>query len=259
MPPTPNFQTPEERELAAKKAELSELEGQLAERELALVTLGAELSAFEQRYIRIVGVKFAEIDELEAQIAQARARKHPVDAVTREQASNARAKAVESAAATGGIRIATKDRFTPSDELKRLYRDVAKRLHPDLAIDDDERLKRTRLMAEANGAYTQGDEARLRALLSEWETSPDAVKGEDVGAQLVRTIRKIHQVSQGLARIDEELVALKKSELFELNSKVDSAQQEGRDLLAEMATELEEKARQLRSALNQLNREEAAL
>ena len=49
-------QTPEERELAAKNADLAALEIQLAERELDFATLRVELHAFEQRYLRIVGV-----------------------------------------------------------------------------------------------------------------------------------------------------------------------------------------------------------
>lgn len=35
-------------------------------------------------------------------------------------------------------------------------------------------------------------EARLRAILNEWDTSPEAVTGDGIGAELIRTIRKIH-------------------------------------------------------------------
>ncbi len=91
-------QTPEERELAAKKADLAALEIQLAERELEFATLRVELHAFEQRCLRIVGVKFAEIDDLEAQIAEALNRRNPSDETARQQAADARTKAAESAA-----------------------------------------------------------------------------------------------------------------------------------------------------------------
>lgn len=43
-------QTPEERELASKKADLAALEIQLAQRELDVTTERVELHAFEQRY-----------------------------------------------------------------------------------------------------------------------------------------------------------------------------------------------------------------
>jgi hypothetical protein len=61
--------TPEERELAAKNADLAVLKIQLAQRELDFATLRVELRGFEQRYLRIVGIKFAAIDDLEALIA----------------------------------------------------------------------------------------------------------------------------------------------------------------------------------------------
>ena len=58
-------QTPEERELAAKNADLAALEILLAQRELDLVTLQGVLHAFEARYVRIVGTRYAELDSTE--------------------------------------------------------------------------------------------------------------------------------------------------------------------------------------------------
>ena len=45
----------------------------LAQRELDLLTLQAELNEFESLYLRLVGVKYAELDEIEARIAAAEA------------------------------------------------------------------------------------------------------------------------------------------------------------------------------------------
>ena len=49
--------------------------------------------------------------------------------------------------------------------LKKLYREIAKRIHPDLATDEKDRARRHKLMAEANRAYEDGDEARIVQLL----------------------------------------------------------------------------------------------
>jgi len=229
-------QTPEELELVKKKAELSAMESELSQRELELATLQAELHVFERRYLRIVGVRYAELDDLEAQIAERLARQRPKDDETRQQAAAARAKADESAQATGGVKDekpATD--FTPSEDLKKLYRETALRIHPDLTTDEKERARRNQIMAEANRAYEEGNEAKLRAILDEWESSPDTVKGEGTAAELVRVIRKIHQVQHRLAEIGDQIAQLKASELSQLKSKVEEAAKEGRDLLREMA------------------------
>ena len=250
-------QTPEERELAAKKADLAALEIQLAQRELDFATLRVELHAFEQRYLRIVGVKFAAIDDLEAQIAEALNRRSPSDETTRQRAEDARTKATESAAAAGAIELAHPEDFKPSEDLRSLYREIAKRVHPDLATDDAERAKRTQVMAEVNRAYADGDEARLRAILDEWETSPDAVTGDGVGAELVRTIRKIHQVQARLASIEIEITALNTSELAVLKARAESEQVNGLDVLAQMAEQLNGQIVQLRQKRDSLRSNEA--
>jgi hypothetical protein len=217
------------------------------------------LHAFEQRYLRLVGIKFAEIDQLEALIAEAFNRRNPSDETARQRAADARTKATESARATGAIETRTQPAdFTPSEDVKRLYREIAKRVHPDLATDDAERAKRNQVMAEVNRAYADGDEARLRAILNEWETSPEAVPGDGIGAELVRTIRKIHQVEGRLARIEAAIATLTGSELAVLKARVESERMNGRDMLAQMADQLSEQIIQLRRQLDGLRSNEAS-
>lgn len=138
--------TPEEAELERKKAELMALEAELAQRELDLATLQAELQAFERRYLRVVGLRLAELDELQARIAEAEAARRPRDPGAQERASRARVQAQESAEAAGQAREPGPEDggFEPSDGLRRLFREVAKQVHSDLATDDAERARRTR-------------------------------------------------------------------------------------------------------------------
>lgn len=245
--------SPEERELQAKRAALAKLESELAERELELATLTAELRAFEARYLSVVGVKFAERDSLEARIAEIRACRSPADSAIHQEAADARRRAHESAAAMSSASESLTDgEFRASEQLKGLYRDLARRVHPDLSLDEEERKRRTPVMAEANLAYAAGSEQRLRALLEEWESSPDSVEGEGVAADLIRTIRKIHQAKRRLPEIGAVILELRGSDLYRLRSEVESAKAHGRDLVAEMAQQLDAENAQLRELLRSL-------
>ncbi|MGH7792730.1 MAG: molecular chaperone DnaJ [Thermodesulfobacteriota bacterium] len=218
-----------------------------------LATVQAELHAFENRYLRIVGVRYAELDDLEAQIAEGLASLNLKDRKAQEQAAEARAQAKESAEAIGNIKEQEEPiKFKPSENLKKLYWEVAKRIHPDLATDEDERIRRQQLMAEANHAYEEGDEERLRSILREWESSPESVKGDGPGAELVRVIRKIAQVEERLRNIEIEINQLKESDLYRLETKVGEAEKEGRDLLAEMAEQLEEQIADVHKLLDEI-------
>jgi hypothetical protein len=252
-------ETPEERELAKKRSELAALEIRLAEDELNLATEQAELRDFESLYLRTVGSKYAELDQIEATIAERLAALHPKDPRTVAAAREAKARAEESAGAVGqnNERPTSPGGFKPSDQLRDLYRKVAKALHPDLATDPDEIKRRQRFMAQANQAYKDGDEARLRQILREWESAPESVKGDGPGAELVRTIRKIARVEERLAQIEIEIKELEETDLFRLRAKASAVQEDGRDLLAKMASELESKIAEARERLRKTPKPEA--
>src|SRR5437868_1145530 len=97
--------TPEERELSRKLAELAELDEALAGRELALRTLEVELHVFEVHYLAVVGKRYAELDALEADVAELECRREPENLELVERAEAARARAQESADAMDGVRM----------------------------------------------------------------------------------------------------------------------------------------------------------
>lgn len=235
---------PEERELARKREEQSTLEIELAERELRSANLRAELGAFERRYLHFVGLRYAVLDDLKAEIAERLAREQPKNERLQRLARIARAGANETKSSAGEN---TKDEpaaFESSAEMKRLYREVAKRVHPDLTSDREDRTKRQQLMAEANEAYERGDESKLLRILTEYECSPEAVQGEGAGAELIRVIRRISQARGRLSEIEAEMQELLRSDLYQLKSRLDEAQQHGRDVLKEMIEKVEEQIAQ---------------
>jgi hypothetical protein len=243
--------SPEQRELEAKRAELAQLETELSQRELELTTLQTELRAFEARYLRVVGSRFAQRDDLEAQIAEAVARRRPRDVAANREAEHSRARATQSAeAADSALSMHVNESFEPTDDLKRLFREIAKLVHPDLTTDDRERERRHRAMTAVNQAFAAGDAKGLQRILDDWETSPESVQGKGIGADLIRIIRKIHQVNRRLSQIEEELGELRRSELYDLKERYEAARDLGRDLLAEMADQLDAEIAELKERLD---------
>lgn len=241
---------PEDQELVRKREEQVALESELAERELRSANMRAELGAFERQYLHFVGSRYAELDEYKAQIAERLAKEQPGNERAQQAARDARARADETKSTAGEKSTEEPRAFQASPEMKRLYRDVAKRIHPDLTSDRDDRAKRQELMAEANEAYERGDEAQLTKILTEYESSPEAVKGEGPGAELVRVIRRISQARSRLSEIEAELQQLLRSDLYQLKSRLDEAQKHGRDVLKEMIDKVDEQIAQARQRLD---------
>lgn len=249
--------TPEERELEKKRTELVRLRTKLAELELGLAELRAGLTHFERTYHGRVGFLYTLLDDLEAQIAERLADKRPTDDDARDKAHAARAKADQSAAESKNVEISLKDREAPSEDLGRLYRKAARTIHPDLALDESEKRRRQRVMAEVNDAYENRDQKRLQDILENWESGPERIEGEGIAAELVRTIRKIDQVTRRMAAIREERAQLEASELFCLKRQVEEAKAQGRDLLDELAQSVRRRADDARARLSQIQQETA--
>lgn len=187
----------------------------------------ADLEAFRIRYRREVGLLHDELEDLERAIAEAELR----ELGTLVDAEDAATAAAPPAAAEPAAR------FT-SDAVRRLFRDVAKSIHPDLARDEQARDRRHRLMVEANRAYALGDEERLRSILEAWERSPEAVQDSAPDAMRERVIRRIAQIEEQIAVYDNDLAAMQDTPLWKLKAMVDEASARGKDLVADMVRRL---------------------
>jgi len=252
--------SPEEIELVDKKKELAILEEELSQRELDSATVNADLLAFERKYFRLVGRLFADLDDLEdieARIAELEANVNPTDKEAQEKAKEALHRSIDSQKSISLISDGNKkEKFEPSDNLKKLYRQAAKTVHPDLATEINSQQLRQILMAELNLAYEKGDEEKIIDIIRQWETSPEAVEGDGVEAELTRVIRKIAQVQNRLLLIDSEIMALKDSTLWNLKKECDSAEEVGRDLLSEMAENLNAKILAAKGRLSKMEKKQ---
>jgi hypothetical protein len=209
-------------------ARVAELERGLGERSREVATLARELAAFRIDYAQRVGRLHEELDDLEAAIAKAE-----LGDMTR-RLEDSEAAPVESAAPAPPDPL---PRYT-SDAVRKLFRDVAKAIHPDLAEDEDTRDRRHALMIEANRAYALGDGERLRWILQSWEDRPEAVEGCTADAARARLVRRIARLEEQIAIVDRNLGALRDSPMGKLKAMVDDAAANGKDLVRDMVARL---------------------
>lgn len=227
---------PEEIELNKKRVLLDRLKDRLASSEEAMADLRAELEQFEAQYTMEVGRYYADLDEIEARIAEEEVKLNPEDEEIKKKAEEARRRAEESAAQADEENWeGCSFKWQPTVEAKKAYHKLARLIHPDLALDAEERTRRHDLMAKLNDAYSAGDQNLLNKLIEEYRDSPDLVKGDSIGDELVRVIRQIAQVRNRLNELREEKLTVELSELFILREKVHAEMLEGRNLLKQMA------------------------
>jgi hypothetical protein len=209
------------------RSQLAELEAVLGERRNEVARAKSALDAFEIDYRKRVGTLHEQLDKLELAIAEAELGE------SSRRVESGSAGANQSTAA----RPAPPPRYT-SDAARKLFRDVAKAIHPDLAADDSTRDRRHTLMIEANRAYASGDEEQLRFILDAWERSPEAVQGNDADAMRLRLVRRVAQIEDQLETLALDLAALKESSLGKLQAMVDDAAATGKDLVRDMVGRL---------------------
>jgi hypothetical protein len=251
-------QTPDAAALLDKREQLAAVRTTLAERESELAQLRAQLKTFEGRYLRQVGILYAELDDLEARIAEREVNLYDSDSA-RLRAQEARRQAQETHdAAFGEARDA--EEFDPPPSLKTLFREVARRIHPDFARDDAEQKHFTLLMARANQAYSHGDTETLQRLLDDHREIDAAgagkgIAGEGPVAELLRITRQIQHAQRDIANLDAERHTLLSSEIAQLHLDAEAAAREHRDLLTELAANLREQVADAKYRLEFVNRQ----
>ncbi|MEV4333935.1 hypothetical protein AB0K02_25970 [Streptomyces sp. NPDC049597] len=163
----------------------------LIEFEIALETFRVEVENFSRLHHQKLGPMYARLDELDARIAEARAALTG-DPEDLRKAQEARAMVLpmpgvdelfhgwvdsdglspEAAAMLTEQPVRAPKRVRPSEEARKLYRELARKAHPDLAQDETERARRDEFIARVNAAYGLGDETRLKELAAEWDAGP---------------------------------------------------------------------------------------
>lgn len=114
------------------------------------------------------------------------------------------------------------------EELKRLFRKLAHKFHPDLNGGDDT------MMKKINKAYADGDLEALRAI-------DHGCGAEDIGATTIEELKnKLARLEKSIEKIIIEHEQLKRSEWAILKESIDKARKQKRDILSELAEKVVE-------------------
>lgn len=127
-------------------------------------------------------------------------------------------------------------------QIKRLYRQLARRYHPDLAADDAERAYRTEMMTAVNEAYTGRSLAELMALGKELEAYQHvgSSRSGETAVDMIKALEEeLTRCQRRLKQIELEMRTLYTNPMVELSTAVKFGKQDNRDILAEMAEEIE--------------------
>ena len=229
-------QLSEEQALRERREGLSDLESRLAEGEAELATLQSSLRAFEGRYLSAVGKRYDELAEIEKEIAKSQGLEigdeEPISLADDEVGCG-------------------QNRFH-SDKLKKLYREVARKFHPDLSSCPQERQHRHQLMVEINHAYETGAEDRLQELLEAGEGLESVEIGGSMSAEALLLVRRIAEAKRRLAGVESEIEEITASETYKLKLRIENAEAIGIDLFADLIGQVDRQVKKARNRLEHL-------
>ena len=136
-------------------------------------------------------------------------------------------------------------------ELKKLYRRLALKFHPDKAKDDKQRKKFQKIFAAIAEAYRNGDLETLKKYMKQAEREEKIAK-ETPEEKLARLKKEYESLLGIIAKLHAELEDLKANETYKLKKNVDQAKKEDRDLLQELAAEIKEEIAENQAILDEL-------
>ena len=142
------------------------------------------------------------------------------------------------------------DRATQLD-LKQLYRELAKRTHPDLAVDDADRRQRSHSMVIVNEAYVQRDADTLRQLLRKLDAG-HATLAEDPAQREARLRLEYAHLREAILHAKIDTAEMNQGALMKLKLEHAVAQSRRRDVFQEVEQQLSTQLMVAQAELQQL-------
>jgi len=258
-----------ERATAALEARLRAVLDEVTALDLEIESLSKALAEFSQRWEKLLGQSFGErgvaeklvrrlrdledrLLELAARLCEAlppprgrpRGRRGRAGPARRARAAFSASMSGEDRAGSGAFPTdgATGEAGPPEVEaaavaLKRIYRRLARLLHPDLAQDEAERVRLSELMARVNAAYARGDLTELSLMAEKLGAGEPLgeLSEEDRRAHLEARIFNLERIAASLRRERERMV---RSDTHRLFAEAARRAEVGTDLFEETRAEL---------------------
>lgn len=246
------------------KTEINLKRAALTEVRETLRKLQDEISGFARLYDRIVGALEAELDGLRQQIEQLERRQHtdPQSSAT-SSVWGEYGSLEESFDAKYRRRVIhdepisyAKPKATNEDELRLVYRRLARRFHPDTATDPDEKARLTIIMAQINAAYRARNLDELLALEGQGKSKPAPPQVEPLALEptYYDWLRIAEQLDGEIALVQSMHKMLLNSPLMALKIEASLARQRGKDLLRDTANRVREEIVAARETLSKLRK-----
>jgi hypothetical protein len=134
-------------------------------------------------------------------------------------------------------------------EILRLYRELAKRYHPDLAQNPEERHERAETMLKINVAYRERDLVTLQKFLLEAERTRPAAPLRLHRQKLAWAHREIARLDRAILELDAKLGMMRRSDTYALWR----APEQSEAILDDLETKTKERLKREQSRLDEAN------
>jgi len=150
---------------------------------------------------------------------------------------------------------------TPRDKAaeKKLFRELARRFHPDLAASAFERSYRTTIMAAINNAYSEGDSEALYDLAGELTPQEVAVLSQISNSEIRRARKSINKMRRLENKAKRQLAALRRENTARLWLRVQALDEHDEDGWSVIRRELEQVINRRQVEIDQLSKQVALL
>jgi hypothetical protein len=232
-------------EIHALRVEIADRKDAIAELELELSDTRNELFRFEIEYENRIGQLRRRLEDAEEQLKDARKR----DSYKKQWGDDPDPEEIPDVMEQFNRTWSQKEAPPPppppeeppdevtKEELKALFRTLAKLYHPDLATDAYTKKRCVGVMAKINLAYAAGDVATMQSLMAPPD-SPEPPRRKS-RTEMINELRdELVRLDRVVRDLQNDLNQLINSETVRLMLDVTIAQRQGRDLLGELAESL---------------------